>query len=477
MKILNICKSHIYVYEDGKIVKKPFSKERGIITSFLLPKDIFSLTKKFPSTLSREEIIIEMEQYIYSYPNININKEYQILYKFIELENSIIAEALLIDTEKLSNIFKPIIDKFKYIDFISPSFLSWGEYYNITKTDPLNDVFIYFGRDDAFITAFSEGKYLFHKSLNKLLDLAEKTKLKEEDLIKILSEKGFDRSRYENDELFTKIEAFFSEFFLKVFNLLNFSLNEYQISKFNRIYFYSPFKINKIFEQYENYWELNSISFKPTSIDTEYNHFEYLITIFNAKNYQNEEINFSIFQKPPLFVTTPAGKFLSFVFVLFLIFALWVGYMVYKVDELDKNILSLQKRYFLIKKRSIKYNLLIKTYRKKIALIDNEIDNIKKNINEIDTKLSILYQKYKTPLFYNVLARIAKKLKKYNLKITKLNKNNDFYVLTIKSDYDNTSDIAKFMEDLINDGFKNVKSKTIKNKKNKYISYVEFSYE
>jgi len=477
VKILNICKSHIYIYEDGKIVKKSFNKEKGIVTSFLLPKDIFSLTKKFPDTLSHEEIIIEMEQYIYSYPNININKEYQILYQFIERENSIIAEALLIDTEKLTEIFKPVLDKFKYIDFISPSFLSWGEYYNITKTEPLNDVFIYFSKDDAFLTAFSEGKYLFHKSLNKLLDLSEKTGLKKEDLITVLSEKGFDRSKYEDDELYTKIDSFFSEFFLKVFNLLNFSLNEYKLAKFDRIYFYSPFKINKIFEQYESYWELNSISFKPTSIDTEYDHFEYLITVFNAKNYQNDEINFSIFQKPPPFLSTSTGKFLSFIFIVFLIFISWIGYMFYEINKLNKNILFLKERYSVIKQRSIKYELLVKTYKKKINLVEKEIEKITQNINEIDSKINILYQKYKTPLFYNVFVKIVKNLKKYNLKISKLNKNNTFYVLTIKSEYDNTSDIAKFMNDLINDGFKNVTSKTIKNKNHKYISYVEFSYE
>jgi len=474
VKILNITNEYMYVYEDGNVVKKSLNKEKGVITSYLLPKDIFSLTKKFQNTLSFEEIVMEMEQYIYSYPNINMQKEYQILYQFIERENNLIVEALLIDTEKLEKLFKTILDKFKYIDYISPAFLGWGEYYNITKTEFKNDIFIYFSEDDAFLSAFSEGKYLFHKSLNKFSELAETIGIDNDELKEILIEKGFDRSKYEDDEIFVKIESFFSEFFLKVFNLLNFSLNEYQISKFERIFFYSPFKINKLFEQYESYWELNNISFKPTLINTEYNHLEYLITLYNAKNYENEDSNFSIFQKPPPFLTTPAGKFFLFSGVVFILFLSWIGYEYYTISKINQNIEILNHKVFKMKERSLKYAKLVRILRKRVNKINKEIDKINNHIKELNSKIEILYNENKKPIFYNVLIRIDKYLKKYNLKITKLQKNKNFYILIIKSNYNNTSDIAKFMQDLINIGFKNVYSKTINNTNKEYISYVEF---
>jgi len=80
------------------------------------------------------------------------------------------------------------------------------------------------------------------------------------------------------------------------------------------------------------------------------------------------------------------------------------------------------------------------------------------------------------PLFYNVLVKITLDLKKYNLKVTKFVKNYRKYTLILKSNYDNTSDVANFMKNLLNDGFKDVNSKTIKNTKGEYISYVEFRY-
>jgi len=87
-----------------------------------------------------------------------------------------------------------------------------------------------------------------------------------------------------------------------------------------------------------------------------------------------------------------------------------------------------------------------------------------------------LYKKNNLPLFYNVLAKITLELEKYNLRVVKLDKNQRKYTLILKSSYDNTSDVVKFMQDLMDMRFKRVNSKTIKNQKGEYISYVEFEY-
>ncbi len=474
MKIINASDNYIYIYENGKVVKKELIKEKGVITSFLTPKSLFPLTKKFDKTLSKEEMIIEMEKYIFSYPTIDINKEYKIVYLFIERENKIIVEALLVESEELNSKFKKVLNIYKYIDFISPSFLAWEEYYNLTKTPQKNDVFIYFDQNEAYLSVFSEGKYLFHKSLNKLSDLSKITDKKTDELIKILNEKGLDRSEYDEEELFLKIDKFFSEFFLKIFNQLNYSINEYEIAKYERIFFYSPFKINYLFEQYENYWELNGIEFKQSNIQTEYNHLEYLITLFNAKNYSNEDIDFSIFKRPPLFITTPAGKFLSFTIVVFLLFLSFFVYWMYDMKKLNNEISFLNEKYMMLKKISNKNLTVLKVLKMKLGILKKKYNVLNSKLNEITDKTNILYDKNKEPLVYNLFAKITVYLRKYNLKVKEFKKTNSKYFLQIVSDFDNTHEIAKFMQDLINEKFKNVTSKTIKINKNKYISYVEF---
>jgi len=474
VKVINALKKYIYVYEDGKVVKKELIKEKGIITSFLTPKSFFSLSKKFDKTVSREEMIIDMEKYIFSYPSIDMNKEYKIIYLFVERTNKTIMEALIIDNDNLNNEFKEIIDIYKYIDFISPSFLVWEEYYNLAKTDKKNDVFVYFDENEAFLSVFSDGDYLFHKSLNKFSDLLKITDKKADELLVILNERGLDRTKYEDEEFFLKIDKFFSEFFLKIFNQLNYSINEYEISKYERIFFYSSFKINYLFEQYTNYWKLNGIEFKPLTLQTEYNQFEYIITVFNAKNYSNEDINFSIFKKPPLFIKTPVGKFISFIFLIFVLFIIFLGQNYYSSYQLKKEISFLKVKYKTLKQRNNKNLFVLKILQNKITMLNKKYNKINNQIDNITQKINILFNKNKKPLIYNIFVKLTFYLQKYDLKVKEIKKIDNKYFLKIVSKFDNTHEIAKFMQDLINENFKDVTSKTIKVNKNKYISYVEF---
>ena len=477
MKVINATTQYQYVYENGKVIKKELSKEKGIITSFLHPKHLFSITKKFDMHLSEEEMFLEMEKYIYSYPGIDINKEYKSVFLKIEQENNVIIEAVLIDTKELEKNLKDILKIYKYIDFVSPSFLGWKEYYNLTKTEPKNDIFIYFSQNEAFLTCYSGGRYLFHKSLSKLNTLSKLLEKSEEEVIEILNQKGFDISSYEDESEFYIIDKFFNEFFLKVFNIINFSSNEYQIPKFERIVFYSPFEIKDIFKQYENYWSLNGIEFKKSALKTEYDHLEYLITFFNAKHYSDDNINLSVFVKPPVFITTKAGKF--FIFLIFA-FILTAGYGLYKSYSLLKQqneLRILQKKFSLIKKRYETTLKAVKIYKKENALLLDKIKNVKKQINEVSLKTDILYQKSKQPLFYNILAKISKSMKKHSLKAEKISKKDNFITVIIVSNYDNTQEVTSFMNDLIGYGFKNVNSSFISNEKNSYISKVSFNYE
>ena len=477
MRVINITPKYQYVFDNGKIVKKELSKEKGVITSFIHPKDLIAITKRFELHLTEEEILLEMEKYIYSYPGVDINKEYKTIFIPIKRQNNLMMEAILIDTQQIRKSFEDILKIYKYIDFISPSFLAWSEYYNITKLEAKKDIFIYFNEDEAFLSAFDEGKYIFHKSLNKLTTLAKLLDKDTKEVIELLKIKGLDGSKYEDESEFNIIKKFFEEFFLKVFNIINISLSDYQIFKFDRIVFYSPFEINGLFTQYENYWNSHGIEFKKSILKTEYDHLEYLITVFNAKNYTNEDVNLTIFYKPPNFLTTKAGIF-SIVFILSVLFIVsFVLYKNYFLHTKKEFINRLESKYAFLENRYKQEVKLMDKYKKDNIKIDKKIKNIKDYIEEIRNNVNILYQHAKEPMFYNIVAKVAKSMKKYSLKANRIYKDNKKVTLIIISTYDNTKEITSFMNDLINYGFKNVKSKFISNKSNFYISKVSFYYE
>ena len=477
MKVINATNKYQYIYENGNVVKKELSKEKGIITSFIHPKDVLSIIKKFNKNLSEDEMFLEMEKYIYSYPGVDINKEYKSIFIPIKRDNNVIIEAILIETDRLLENFEDVLNIYKYIDFISPSFLAWEEYYNITKIESKNDIFIYFDENEAFLCGYNEGKYLFHKSLNRIQTLSKLLNKDINETLNVLINKGLDVSKYEDTNEFNIIDKFFNEFFLKVFNIINFSINEYQIAKFDRIIFYSPFEIKGLFAQYENYWALNGIEFKKSILSTEYNHLEYLITIFNAKNYTNDNINLTIFHRPPPFLTTKTGKF-----VLFLILCIFsiISYVMYEyivISNQQKEVKILRNKYLKLQKLHDLELKTVKKYEKEDKFLVKEIDNLNKKIGSISNKINKLYTISKEPLFYNILAEIAKGMRKYSLKANKIVKKDKNITIIIVSNYDNTKEVTSFMNELIKDGFKNVKTSFISNKKNYYVSKVSFRYE
>ena len=477
MKIINVTPKYQYIFDNGKVVKEELVKEKGIITSFLHPKDLISITKKFDKNLSEDTILLEMEKYIYSYPGIDLNKEYHHIFLKVERENYLILEALLIDVEEVKKNFADIFQIYKYIDFISPSFLAYEEYYKLNKLPTKNDIFIYFSENDAFLVAYSEGKYLFHKSLNRFQALEKMLDKKEDEVIELLTSKGLDISSYENHNEFNIVDKFFSEFFLKAFNVMNFSLNEYQIPKFDRIIFYSPFEVKNLFEQYENYWAMNGVEFKKSVVATEYDHLEYLITIFNANNYANEDINLSIFSSPPSIIKTKAGQFLLFLIFSVLSIIGYVFYEKYSLEATKKEISHLEEKYLKIKKMNPKKVKMVEKYKKENKILNSKIALLNKKIEVISSKIDILYKKAKEPLFYNVLAKVAGSMKKYSLKVQSLTKTDNHIRLIIVSNKENTENIPFFLDDLINFGFKNVKSKYVSKETNFYISQVDFDYE
>jgi hypothetical protein len=472
-----LTKDYMYEYVDGRVVKKELKKEKGIYTSVIYFKDIFNHTFKLPVDLNEDELIIKADETLFNEASLDITKEYKINYKFQKYNDYYLVDAFIVEVDKLKKEFDDFLKIFKYIDFISSAPFVFEEYYNIVNIQPKNDIFIYFTPKDAFIVGFKNKEFVFVKSLDKFSTLSMQTQLSEKDLIKVLEEKGFDKSLYENEELSGKIENFFSQFFMKVNNLINYSKNFYHLEEINRIFFYSNIKIKNLFETYENFWKLSGIEFKKFEIESEYDPFEFCVTIYNAKNYGNEDVNFSVFLRPPKFYKTESGKFIIFLSIILFIILFDALYKYYLIDKQENKISRLE---YLVNKKEKNLKLLklyVKKYENKIKKEQKIILDINNQINDIADKINYLYNiKVKNPV-YNEIADIINFLNKNNLKLLSLKKeNNNFFVL-LKSDTDNSKLLVSFIKFLIDLGYKNVSSKEIVNKKNNYITQIRFSSE
>jgi len=474
LKVIYLAKDKLYINENDRIVRKEISYEKGIITSSIGYNDILNITFKLPKDLDKEMLEVEAEKYIFTEGSLDYTKEYKINYIFKEFPDYINVEAFVVETETLKREFEKYLKIFKYIDFISAKPFIFKSYYNITNIKPQNDVFVYFDENEAFLSCFENGEFLFVKSISKLSTLSTQLNLSIEETKKILTEKGLDESKYDDPAVYGIVDTFFSQLFMKVSNLINYSVSYYRLTKINNIFFYSPFEINKLFESYTDFWNLSGIEFKKYILETDYDPFDYTAVIYNTKHFENENENFSIFPKPLPFYKTKSG-----ILLLLIIFSFsFIGidaYLKYQtIAKKEKYILSLKKKISRIKREENLLLSAIKKYKKKISQLKSENSALQKQISDISEKVLYLKNIQQSRLTSNELADLANGLKKYNLKLLSFEKNKNHIELLVLSEFGNSANVAKLMKDMYTLGYKNVISAEIENKNGIYIAKVGY---
>jgi len=464
---------NIYVYEDGRVYKST-KKEKGINTSIIKYKNIYVYSFKLPGDIKEDELEMEVEKYLYNEEALDFSKDYKINFVFRKINNEYFIEAFVVEIDKLKSEFEKIVEKFKYIEFISPSFFVFSSYYDVKNEENYNDLFIYFDKEDSYVVCFSNKEFVFVKGLLKFALLEEEIG---DDVLEILEKKGLNQDLYEDESLYNKVDEFFSQFFSRLNSIINYNLASYNLNKIDRIFFYSPFKINNLVEQYKEFWNLSGIEFKLLDIETDYDKFDYLATIFNAKNYKNEELNFSIFKKPPPIYKRESGKIALIAGGALLVLLADAGYKYYKINELDKQIKFYKEKYSKNKNLITSLKKKEKKLKKEIKEINSKIAELNLNIQKIDKAVSKINDDVCKHNFINEYSKVANFLDKYSLNVYYFEKKDNIFYLKIISDYDNSEKIALFLKDLVNIGFKNVSSSKIINIEDKYLSVVRFENE
>jgi hypothetical protein len=474
LKVIYLAKDGIYINENDRIIKKDFSYEKGVVTASLGYKYILNLTFKLPKTIQKEMLEPEAEKYVFTEGSLDYTKEYKINSFFKEYDEYYYVEAFVVEIEALKKEFEKYLKKYKYIDFISIKPFVFKSYYEITKTSPKNDVFIFFDEEEAFLSCFEKGEFVFVKSVTKLSALANDLDLSVEEVKKLLSEKGLDENKYAVKETYAIVENFFSQFFMKVNNLINYSVNYYNLSKIDRLFFYSSFEINNLFENYESFWNLSGIEFKKYEVPTDYDSFDYTAVIYNSRHYQNDEENFSVFEKPLPFYKTKTGILI----LLLSLGVLFIGgdaFLKYrKIKAQENEILILKEKIARNDRERKTIEIAIKKYKKEIALLNEQNDAIDKQIADIGEKIDFLAGIQRKKLVSNQLADLVNELKKYNLKLVSYEKEGIHTDLVISCAFANSSSVADFMKDLYKLGYKNVTSTEIQNDSGIYLSKVSY---
>jgi len=480
MSLIYINKDKFYQKKDSNIEKLDKLKidKKDIITSTLFIKDVITYTFKLPLSTPTEQLNAECDIQFYENAGLDLNKQYKHFYikKTLEKENMYLIEAIAVEESILKEKFQHIVEKTNYIDYISLSLFTFNEFYNLYNKEKKRDAFVYLDNEQSFIAIYENGEYLYSKTLNPLAPLLKSLTLDYDKFISLMGEKGVNKENYDLDDFLVanEIDSFFSDYFMAINNRISYGKSIFYLENIDNIYFYTPFYIKDI-EILKDFWELSGINFEIIP-QHEINFLDKLAIHYNENHY-NDKINFSIFPKPPKFYKTKTFQLIMVIILSFSIFGADFWYRSYQNKQLQQETNKINKILISKQARLRQIEAINKIISKRLKKEKTKINQITKNIKHIKKVLQttlLLTNEVKTSEDFITITKLLYKNQLHLFVISKDAKNS--FEVGVYTTIQNRQYIAKFMDDLLQKNYENIRTNTIQPKNtNYYISLIRFT--
>ncbi len=473
------------IFYDGKDIKSAnFKDTKKFFTGALVPlKYVDTLTFKLPKKLSNDELSIQVEIKMYEEAGLDANKEYVIDFLKYDMGDEYIIEAFALNKDDFETEFNRYNKKIEAIDLVFPRFLSYQALYNKGLNPDKNDLFICLDEDEAFAVIYKRGEYIGYRLIDSISSISKRVGIETAKLKEYLSLKGLQRKNYSLDE--THIIDALQEIFLKNIEKIVYSINHkrtiFALEGIDRIFVDFDGKsidgLKEFFVSfgYENF-EIESVKCcdKEGEETKIFLFCEYIYQAANeTKNLQ--KLNLSFWErKRPIYEYT-IFKYTA-VLALFTLLGLSIyGYFYYNNLMLEESIVKKEKRLKSLKRESAKYLKELKRLKDKNQKIKKEIENIEHKMFVYETTLKMIpfieRQKVAREEFMN---DVVYALAKYRLNTEYIKQKNpkEMEIMLI-SEYYQRDRIAKFIKELLNRGYSEVKTAQISYTDGVYTSSVK----
>lgn len=297
-----------------------YSKNQFVI-SYLGSKSFISSLISISKNIPEDDIADIIENKVYEELALDMAIAYKINY--IEAYNHVdeanrFFHVFVVDPLNLDEDFTRSIETIKYIDQIIPVALLLRTLYTkeILESSGIQ-CFIYFQDNDTFLTVYSEGEFVYTKSLKFSLKelhvrfcelLGEQISF--EMFSQILSNDGFATSNKEYQQHLIKL---FAETFLHINDIVTYVKRAFEIEKIDHIYIGSEIGLIAGLDEYsQTYLGIHSSEFDFNygyTTEGPLNQLHALMHLYTTMpSSQRYECNFSVYHRPPPFPKRESGK-------------------------------------------------------------------------------------------------------------------------------------------------------------------------
>jgi hypothetical protein len=454
-------KSYRYAKNEIQLFNIEKSKKTSFFASYIQSKDVISATIEISRNIPESDLKDAIEIKVYDELGLDSAIDYTITYLETETNDTKnkVFNVFIIDSILINQQLGAIRKKTNYIDYVTTApFLVASLYKKGFLDTDKTDCFVYFQKNDAFLTIYKNGEFLYSKSLHySLNEITEKfcelvgERIDDEDFYKLLTTEGLKSSNISHQSFLMQL---FGEIFLYINDVLIFARRSYSIEHIDRIYLGSEVGTFIGIDEYaKSYLGLDSHEFNFSIAINSKEWYVDQIHILMALASQvyledkDDTLNFSIFKRPPPLKQRPVGKLLGVGAASLIIALAYPAYQFGYAQYLNVKLIKQTEEFQQLNQENniIKQKLAaLKTEKDKVqALVEKEstkLDFRKKLIREIHRK-KIAY-----PMKAQILTELLNILNKHQSQISEINFKNDEIIFFVQNNQEKK--ITEFIKEL-----------------------------
>lgn len=408
-----------YKNQEFKNFEKLTYNDKNFVIAYATNKDMIIASLDIGYDIDEDEIEEHLEMKAYEELGLDEEKEYNIKYeKSNDDELSHIYTLFISETDLIESRFEPVAEETKYIDLVIPAPLLYRTLYNNNILENKNaHCYIYFTMQDAFVTIYKDGNFIYSKSLEFSLEqlyekycvlLGEKADQKE--FYELLESEGLKST---NTKFQTNLMKLFGEIFLQINDIIIYAKRAYNIESIQKLFLgtvKSP--IIGLGDYGYNYLGIPTFNldfnFDIKNDEWYVDQLQYLMVKTGLDYLQNpgKVLNLSNHPRPPVFTKRASGQFIiSTIFASLLAIGVPLLYLIpsYMTDaynlKLDVDNRDLSTEVSTYKKILNEKQLLIKQNKQELQKLTNIFEGKAKTLTSIYSK-KVNYN-FKSGFFYD----------------------------------------------------------------------------
>lgn len=477
-KILYLEHDRLRTYQNNVFSEAANGELKEAFSGAVIPLSLLNIhTLKLSSTLSEEELKLQVEIRMYEEGNLNTDEEYTIDFIRHEIvsDASILVEVFALSHTKAAEYYGESLSKTGVIDRIIPGFMVYGSLYDTFPKG--NDLFIYLGEEESYGVIYQEGHYIAHRSIETLTTIAVETGLDLAKLKQYLQTKGVIEENYQSDELnkFILLQERLAKNIERLVHTINHKRSLFGLSGIDHIYLDFEGEgipgLESVFSAFgildTKIVPLTFPGVAPAQIHDALcaSHLQHTQAPFNLSPYE---------RKAPWYARE-SGKFLGLVgaaLLVVLIASVTVGWMISAEEERQEELTA---RFESLRQETAALSATLKN--NKASLSEHQANNraLQEEIalyRASEETASLIHDMHEKRQQF--LLDTTAELGKYRLGAMAMEQNGSKEMrLHVVADYRKRDDIAKLMSGLYERGYQDVQTREIKLDNGMYNSLVK----